>query len=107
MKKVFDAASGDREVVASQMGPFMIGETRAELVANARKQLERFRRSESPETLLERIRKMGAPCGTIDELKEQLGGLTDAGVQRVYFQLLLPENKAMTELLARTLKRKL
>jgi alkanesulfonate monooxygenase SsuD/methylene tetrahydromethanopterin reductase-like flavin-dependent oxidoreductase (luciferase family) len=104
MKRALDGASSGRDVIVSQMGPFLIGETRAELLANARRQLEKFKRKDTPEALLESIRKRGAPCGTVEEFVGQLGSLADAGVQRLYFQQLVPENRAMTELLARTLK---
>ena len=104
-RAILDAAVRDRKVVVSQMCPFMIGETESELLASAKMQLEKFGRKDTPETLLETIRKVGAPCGTPEEFSQQVGSLVDAGVQRLYFQLLAPENTKMTELLANTLKK--
>jgi alkanesulfonate monooxygenase SsuD/methylene tetrahydromethanopterin reductase-like flavin-dependent oxidoreductase (luciferase family) len=104
-RAILDDAAGDRKVTVSQMGPFMIGEAKSELLANAKRQLEKLGRKDSPEALLERIRKMGAPCGTPEEFSHQVGALLDAGIQRFYFQLLVPENTKMIELLASTLKK--
>ena len=102
---IFRAAAESRKAEVSQMTPFVIGETRAELLANAKRQLDESGRKDAPEALLERLRRMGAPCGTTGEFSQQVGKLMDAGVQRLYFQLLIPENAGMTELLAGTLKR--
>ena len=103
-RKLLDRAAGNRKVVVSQMGPFMIGETKRELLDNAKRQLEKFGRSESPEAFVERMTRSGAPCGTPSEFTQRLGILVDEGIERFYFQTLVPENAAMTELLAHTLK---
>jgi alkanesulfonate monooxygenase SsuD/methylene tetrahydromethanopterin reductase-like flavin-dependent oxidoreductase (luciferase family) len=104
-RKLLDRAAGDRKVVVSQMGPFLIGEDRAQLVENARTQLQKFGRKETAEAMIDRITKAGVPCGTPDEFARQVGVLTDEGVERFYFQVLVPESRSMTELLARTLRK--
>lgn len=103
-RRILDKAAGGRKVVVSQMGPFMIGRDRAELAENAKRELQKLGREEEPEALIRRISKAGIPCGTPQEFSEQVGRLVDEGVDRFYFQTLVPENKAMTELLAQTLK---
>jgi alkanesulfonate monooxygenase SsuD/methylene tetrahydromethanopterin reductase-like flavin-dependent oxidoreductase (luciferase family) len=103
-RAILDAAAGDRKVVVSRMGPFMIGESKSELLANAKAQIQKLGRKDTPEVMLDRIRKMGAPCGTPGDFSNQLGAIVDAGVERLYFQLLVPENTKMMELLASTLK---
>lgn len=106
-RKLLDAVAGGRKVVVSRMGPFLIGENRAQLIENASTQLKKFGRDERPEAMIERISKAGAPCGTPSEVAEQIGRLIDEGVERFYFQALVPENTAMTEMLALTLKERL
>jgi alkanesulfonate monooxygenase SsuD/methylene tetrahydromethanopterin reductase-like flavin-dependent oxidoreductase (luciferase family) len=106
-RNLLHEVAGERKVVVSEMGPFMIGESRAKLVENARRQLEKFGRKEEPDAFLERISRSGTPCGTPDEFAQKVGILVDEGVERFYFQVLVPENTAMTELLAQTLKERL
>jgi alkanesulfonate monooxygenase SsuD/methylene tetrahydromethanopterin reductase-like flavin-dependent oxidoreductase (luciferase family) len=106
-RRLLDQAAGGRKVVVSQMGPFMIGESRAKLIENAKRQLEKFGRKDGPEAFIDRISKAGAPCGTPGEFAERVGRLVDEGVEKFYFQVLVPENTAMTELLAQTLKERL
>jgi alkanesulfonate monooxygenase SsuD/methylene tetrahydromethanopterin reductase-like flavin-dependent oxidoreductase (luciferase family) len=106
-RRLLEEVAEGRKVVVSRMGPFLIGESTSQLVENARKQLKKFGRDELPETLIDRISRAGAPCGTPEEFARQVGSLIDEGVERFYFQALVPENTAMTELLAQTLKERL
>jgi alkanesulfonate monooxygenase SsuD/methylene tetrahydromethanopterin reductase-like flavin-dependent oxidoreductase (luciferase family) len=106
-RRLLEEVAEGRKVVVSRMGPFLIGESRSQLVENARKQLQKFGRSERPEAFIDRISAAGAPCGTPDEFARQVGSLIDEGVERFYFQTLVPENTAMTEMLAQTLKERL
>jgi len=103
-RKLLDETAGERKVIVSQMGPFMIGESRKQLIENAKMQLGKFRRQEGAEAFLNRISKAGVPCGTPAEFAQQVGKLLDEGVERFYFQTLVPENSGMTDLLAQTLK---
>jgi alkanesulfonate monooxygenase SsuD/methylene tetrahydromethanopterin reductase-like flavin-dependent oxidoreductase (luciferase family) len=103
-RTLLDKTAGDRKVIVSQMAPFLIGETRAQLIENAKRQLAKFRRDERAEAFIDRISKAGTPCGTPAEFAEQIGRLLDEGVEKFYFQTLVPENTAMTDLLAQTLK---
>jgi len=106
-RKLLEEAAGDRKLEISRMGPFLIGESRSQLLENAKRQLRKFGREERPEAFIDRISKAGAPCGTPDEVARQVGGLVDEGVEKFYFQTLVPENTAMTETLARVLKERL
>jgi alkanesulfonate monooxygenase SsuD/methylene tetrahydromethanopterin reductase-like flavin-dependent oxidoreductase (luciferase family) len=105
LKKVFDASSESRRVQISEMGPFMIGKNQAELEESSKLLISKLGFDESPQELLKRIRARNAPCGTVEEFVEQVRAKTDAGIQKFYFQTLVPENTAMIELLADTLKR--
>jgi len=103
-RRLLDRTASGRKVAVSQMGPFLIGENRKQLVENAKRQLDKFGRKEPADVFIERISKAGVPCGTPAEVANRVGKLSDEGVERFYFQTLVPENKAMTELLAQTLK---
>jgi len=96
-------ASG-RRVELSEMSPFMLGRSQSGLESNARLQLSKLGQTGTPDELLKRLRARGAPCGTPDELVEVVSRKLEAGVQKFYFQTLVPENTAMVELLADTLK---
>jgi alkanesulfonate monooxygenase SsuD/methylene tetrahydromethanopterin reductase-like flavin-dependent oxidoreductase (luciferase family) len=104
LKKVFDAAVGPRNVLVSEMGPFMIGRNEGKLEASARLQASKLNQEISPQELLKRIRSRNAPCGTPEDFLEQVRAKMDAGIGRLYFQTLVPENTAMMELLADTLR---
>jgi alkanesulfonate monooxygenase SsuD/methylene tetrahydromethanopterin reductase-like flavin-dependent oxidoreductase (luciferase family) len=104
LKRVFDAAVGPRKVLVSEMGPFMIGRNGGELEASARLQASKLGQEISPQELLKRIRSRDAPCGTPEDFLERVRAKMDAGIGRIYFQTLVPENTAMIELLADTLR---
>jgi alkanesulfonate monooxygenase SsuD/methylene tetrahydromethanopterin reductase-like flavin-dependent oxidoreductase (luciferase family) len=93
-----------RKVVKSEMGPFMLGRSESEIDSNTKFQLSRLGQTGTPEELIKRMKSRGAACGTPDELVAAISRKLEAGVQRFYFQTLVPENTAMTELLADTLK---
>jgi len=71
---------------------------------NAKQQVAKFLMDISPQDLVARMKSRGAPCGTVDEFVKQLRARVDSGIQRIYFQTLVPENTRMIELLADTLK---
>ena len=93
-----------RKVALSEMAPFMLGRSQSELESNARMQLSKLGQAGTPEELLKRFRARSAPCGTPEEFVDHIRRKLEAGVQKFYFQTLVPENAAMTELLADTLK---
>jgi alkanesulfonate monooxygenase SsuD/methylene tetrahydromethanopterin reductase-like flavin-dependent oxidoreductase (luciferase family) len=104
LKSIFDAAVGQRKALVSEMGPFMIGRNDGELEASAKLQASKLGQEVSPQDLLKRIMSRNAPCGTPEDFLEQVRAKVDAGIERLYFQMLVPENKAMLELLADTLR---
>jgi hypothetical protein len=87
------------------MGQYMIGKNQGELEASARLQASKLGQALSPQELLERIRGRNAPCGIPEDFLEQVRAKVDAGIGRIYFQTLVPENTGMIELLADTLRR--
>ncbi len=101
---VLKGARGDRRVAVSEMGPFMVARNQAELEGNAKLQALKFGQNITPQEVLKRLRARSAPCGTVEQFVEQVRDIHDSGVERIYFQALVPENTAMLELLADTLK---
>ncbi len=106
LKAVLDSASDGRSVDVTEMGSYMIAKDQAGLERSAKLQAEKLGQDITPKEVLARLRARSAPCGTVEEFLEQLAVKSDAGVRRVYFQTLVPENTEMTELLADTLKTK-
>ncbi|MBI3859026.1 MAG: LLM class flavin-dependent oxidoreductase [Thaumarchaeota archaeon] len=104
LKSVLEGASGGRDILISEMGPFLIGRNRSELEVSARKQIAKYGLDMSPDDLFRRLKARNAPCGSVDEFVEQVRSKLDAGIQRFYFQTLVPENTEMLRLLADTLK---
>ncbi|HZW84388.1 MAG TPA: LLM class flavin-dependent oxidoreductase [Nitrososphaerales archaeon] len=104
LKEAFDGALGGRKVEVSETGPFMVGKSDADLESSARQQAKKVGQEISPQDLLKRVKRRNSPCGTVDSFTEQLRAKVDGGVQKYYFQTLVPENTAMLELLADVLK---
>lgn len=97
---VLDASRGDRKVVVSEMGPFLIGRNQSDLESNAKLQASKLGQDASPKELLDGLKSRGAPCGTVEDFRNQVRAINDSGVQKIYFQALVPENTPMLELLA-------
>lgn len=104
LRDVLSAASDSRRVEVSETGPFILDRNQSELEANAALQASKLAQSISPVEILKRIRDRNAPCGTVDDFAQQLGAKVDSGIQKFYFQALVPENISMLELLADVLK---
>lgn len=92
-----------REVEVSETGPFMLGRSESELEEHAKIVASKLPRPLSPSEYVSKLRKSGAPCGTVDELVEQIGVRVDSGISKFYFQFLAPEDKSLMELLSDTL----
>jgi alkanesulfonate monooxygenase SsuD/methylene tetrahydromethanopterin reductase-like flavin-dependent oxidoreductase (luciferase family) len=101
---VLNGSSDGRKLVVSEMTSFLLGRNESELMENAKLQIAKFSMDISPQDLVARMKSRGAPCGTVDEFVKQLRARVDSGIQRIYFQTLVPENTRMLELLADTLK---
>ena len=104
LRGVFDGALGERRVEVSESGPFMVGKSDADLESSARQQAKKLGQDLPPKDVLKRVKGRNSPCGTVDSFIEQLRAKADGGVQKYYFQTLVPENTAMLELLADILK---
>jgi alkanesulfonate monooxygenase SsuD/methylene tetrahydromethanopterin reductase-like flavin-dependent oxidoreductase (luciferase family) len=103
LTRVLEDSSSGRKVEVTEMTPYMVARSREELESYAKRQAAKLGQDISPSELLDRLRARGAPCGTVDDFVDQLRAKAEAGVRRLYFQTLVPENTDMTELLADTL----
>jgi alkanesulfonate monooxygenase SsuD/methylene tetrahydromethanopterin reductase-like flavin-dependent oxidoreductase (luciferase family) len=101
---VLQEAAAGRKVEVTEMSPYMIARTQEKLEDYAKLQATKLGMSTAPKEILARLRARGAPCGTVDEVSDQLMARRESGVGGMYFQTLVPENTAMTELLVDTLK---
>ncbi len=105
LRKVLGEASGERRVEVTEMGPYMLARNQEGLERSAKLQAVKLGQDVPPEELIAMLRARDAPCGTVEEFVDQLAAKSDAGVSKMYFQTLVPENTEMTELLADTLHR--
>ena len=93
-----------RKVELSEMGPYLLGRSRADLEASAKLQIKKLGQTVTPDELVRRLKTRGAPCGTAEEVVAAVERKLRAGVQKFYFQTLVPENASMTEQLADAIK---
>jgi len=107
LKKLLAGSSAGRAVDVTEMGPYLIAESQSKLEEYAALQASVLGQKVSPKDVIARMKSRGAPCGTVQEVVDQLRSKVDSQFRRVYFQTLVPQNTAMIELLADTLKGKL
>jgi alkanesulfonate monooxygenase SsuD/methylene tetrahydromethanopterin reductase-like flavin-dependent oxidoreductase (luciferase family) len=107
LKTLLGESSGGRPIDVTEMGPYLIAESQSKLEEYASLQASVFGQRISPNDVIARMKARGAPCGTVQEFVDQLRSMADSGFKRVYFQTLVPQNTAMIELLADTLKGRL
>lgn len=104
LQPVLDNAAGGRRVQVSEMGPYLIAKTQSQLEAFAEQQVSNMGMSISPNDLLARLREREAPCGLVEDFVDRVRQKSDAGVSKLYFQTLAPDNREMVEMLADSLK---
>lgn len=107
LKPVLDSNSSERKVEVSVMTGFFIAETKDGLRKSVRAFQQRFGAAGEPDKAILTLREGGSLVGQVGEFVSQLNELLEAGVDRVYFQVLDPGNLAAIRLLARTLKEEL
>ena len=107
LKTLLAETSAGRTVDVTEMGPYLIAENQSRLEEYAALQASDLGQRISPGEVIARMKGRSAPCGTVQEVVDQLRSKADAGFKRIYFQTLVPQNIAMIELLADTLRGKL
>jgi len=101
---VLKASAGERRVEVSTMTPFLIGKNQSDLEASAKLQAAKLGQPFSPAEVIQRLRERDAPCGAPDDFVEKVREIQESGVEKIYFQTLVPENSAMLTLLRDILK---
>ena len=104
LKTLLAESSGGRTIDVTEMGPYLIAESQSKLEEYAALHAYTLGQRISAKEVIARMKARGAPCGTVQEFVDQLRSMADSGFKRVYFQTLVPQNTAMVELLADTLK---
>lgn len=99
-RKAKNLLPANRKIIISWMGPFILGQNKADI----QRRVSNYSKLEGRILSLDELRKRGLPCGCKDEFIEQVRSFEEAGVQRFYFQILDPKDKQMIELLTDTLK---
>jgi len=105
LRKVFDSHMAGRNVKVSQMGTFLIGESKRELDGNAKRFAKLRGIAGGAEAAIERMKQNGGLCGTLGEFVSQVNERLEAGIERFYLQVLDTGNREMVDLLTRTLKK--
>lgn len=106
LKALLNEGAAKRAVDVTEMGPYLIAESKTKLEEYAGLQAAALGQPTSPRDVIARMKARGAPCGTVQEFVDQLRFKSDSGFKRVYFQTLAPQNTEMLALLADTLKGK-
>ena len=104
LKESFDGASDGRKVRVSETGPFLIGRNNEDLQNSARMQAKKRGAGLSSDEIIRRLKEENSPCGTVEGFVEHLRAKLDVGIEKFYFQALVPENREMLELLSDTLR---
>jgi alkanesulfonate monooxygenase SsuD/methylene tetrahydromethanopterin reductase-like flavin-dependent oxidoreductase (luciferase family) len=98
--------SSGRKTEISQTSPFLIAESKRELDARIRRHMKGKDIDDSPEGAKKRLEQRGVLCGVIDDFVSKVNKRREMGIEKFYFQVLYPEDKAMVETLTNTLKTK-
>jgi len=107
LKGILEESSGERSLDLTEMVPYLIAKDQAKLEEYAALQSSELGQGISAKEVIARMKGRGAPCGTVQEVVDQLRLKADSGFTRVYFQTLAPRNTEMVELLADALKGRL
>jgi alkanesulfonate monooxygenase SsuD/methylene tetrahydromethanopterin reductase-like flavin-dependent oxidoreductase (luciferase family) len=91
--------------VLSQMAPFFIGESDADLRKRVQKYLDENGLKDSADDQISEFKQSGILCGTPDDFTAQLQEKRSSGLDRFYFQLFDPSDTAAAEILTATLKK--
>ena len=104
VKLLLDSKLHGKRVIASQMGSFVIADSKGDLERRVRNQMRARGMTGDFEVGLTKLRMKGLLCGTPEEFLSQLNKLLELGVERFYFQILDRKDRDVVNLLTETLK---
>ncbi len=87
------------------MAPFFIGETNSDLKKRVQHHLDELGLKMTVEDQIKDFRESGILCGTPDDFIAQIKEKRAAGLDRFYFQLANPSDKAAADILTKTIGR--
>ena len=103
-RNILDSSSGGKNVILSQMGPFFLGESESDLRHRVGSYLKENGAEPDVDGAIAGMRERGMFCGTPSEFLSQVEARKNAGVSKFYFQLADPADKALPEILTKTLR---
>jgi alkanesulfonate monooxygenase SsuD/methylene tetrahydromethanopterin reductase-like flavin-dependent oxidoreductase (luciferase family) len=105
-RTLIENRSSGQTIEISQMGSFLIAESRNKLNQKLKKFAIKRGLSSDSDQAARKLREEGRLCGVVDEFVDQMNEKIDAGIQKFYFQILDPRDKDMVETLTHTVKTK-
>ncbi len=106
LRKLLDQKSRGRNVEVSKMCGFFVAGSPSGLRRVVERHMKLFGMSGEPEKAMRQMRSSGSFVGVVDEFVSQVNGSLQSGIDRIYFELLNPGDRELTECLAETLKTK-
>ncbi len=97
-------AGGDRKIGVSMMGPFIVADDKRGLRTRVRSVMRKQGVNKDEEVFSRELSKKGWVVGTQAEFAEQVNGLRERGVQKIYFQTFSTEEWEFIEPLASALR---
>lgn len=104
LKTELERARGGDDVEISQMGLFIIADSKRSLSNRTKSYMRATGMSGDPDSMAQKLAFKGILCGTCEEFVEQVNERRKAGIEKFYFQVLDTKDKEMVRLLTKTLK---
>ncbi len=104
LKAELEKSRGDGNVEVSQMGAFIIADSKRDVSSRTKSYMRAMGLSGDPDSTAERLASKGILCGTVVEFVEQVNRRRSAGIEKFYFQVIDTKDKEMVRLLTQTLK---
>jgi alkanesulfonate monooxygenase SsuD/methylene tetrahydromethanopterin reductase-like flavin-dependent oxidoreductase (luciferase family) len=101
-----EGTHSNEKIEISQMGTFLIAESKTKLNLRIKKYAQTRGLSPDPDETAKQLVSEGRLCGLVNDFVNQMNEKIDAGIQKFYFQVIDPKDKDMVETLTRTLKTK-
>lgn len=103
-KKILDSESEGRSPEISRMNGFLVAETRSGLRKLVAAQMKSFGMTGDVDSTARKFSKRGSFVGVADDFVAQVNQAIEAGVDKFYFQVLDPGDRAQIRYLTRILK---
>jgi len=105
LEKARKIIGGKQGFILSQMAPFFIGDSDADLKKRVQRYLDVSGLDGNADDQIVEFKKKGIFCGTPDDFLSQVKEKRSAGVNKFYFQMFDPSDKAAAEILTGALRK--